>query len=414
MDNVTHSIVGLAAGELVHRALPEEKDVDRQRMRRKLLLMSSWLASNVPDLDLVLTPLLPAPLGYLLHHRGHTHTLLYSIPQALLIWGAIWVLWPSARRLLKESASARRGFAISLIVGLIIHLLMDYLNSYGLHPFHPFDSRWIYGDMVFIVEPLFWVALGVPLVMTIRRQWLKGLLLFSLIGALSFFTLAGFLSWMSLSLLALLALALGIAQHKAATGGTAALVLAVTVSIGFVGVQNMASRKARALITADAENRDVSSEVLDISLNSFPSNPVCWIFISIESKESAGFYRLRRGVLSLVPEMLPVSKCPAGFLERPHQLEATSAIALLSEQKDSLDSIRRLRAENCYFEAWLRFARAPSISESQASDMRFDFAQRENFTTIDLEELKNRDCSPYVPGWGFPRADLLDTPPVQE
>ena len=49
------------------------------------MLATCALAGNFPDLDLVLTPLLPAPLGYLLHHRGHTHTVLYAFPQAMLL-----------------------------------------------------------------------------------------------------------------------------------------------------------------------------------------------------------------------------------------------------------------------------------------------------------------------------------------
>ena len=31
-----------------------------------------------------------------------------------------------------------------------------------MHPFHPFDSRWYYGDAVFILEPWLWTLLGVP------------------------------------------------------------------------------------------------------------------------------------------------------------------------------------------------------------------------------------------------------------
>ncbi|WP_229507669.1 metal-dependent hydrolase [Massilia sp. Dwa41.01b] len=78
MDNLTHSLVGLALGELAHRVLPTEADPARASTRRRLLLSCGALASNFPDLDLVLTPLLPDPFGYLLHHRGHTHTLLYA------------------------------------------------------------------------------------------------------------------------------------------------------------------------------------------------------------------------------------------------------------------------------------------------------------------------------------------------
>lgn len=91
MDNLSHSVVGLATGEFIHRSLRQESDINHQRARRSLLLISCWAASNFPDLDIFFTQLLPAPLGYLLHHRGHTHTLLYIIPQAILLWVVIWL-----------------------------------------------------------------------------------------------------------------------------------------------------------------------------------------------------------------------------------------------------------------------------------------------------------------------------------
>src|ERR1700736_5319599 len=99
MDNLSHSVVGLAVGEFVHRRLAAA-DPESQRLRRHLLLASGWIASNSPDLDIILTPRLPPPLGYLLHHRGHSHTIAYALPQALLIGALIWLFWPSARRLL--------------------------------------------------------------------------------------------------------------------------------------------------------------------------------------------------------------------------------------------------------------------------------------------------------------------------
>src|SRR3569833_1694919 len=168
MDNLSHSVVGLAAGELIHSILPEEPQPGLQASRRRMLLTSCWLASNFPDLDLLFTHLLPSPLGYLLHHRGHTHTLLYALPQALLIWGLIHLLWPAARALLRESRSARYSLALAVDGGLGLHILMDNLNSYGVHPKQPQNTNWYYGDMVFIGEPVFWVACGIPLAMMIR------------------------------------------------------------------------------------------------------------------------------------------------------------------------------------------------------------------------------------------------------
>ena len=34
--------------------------------------------------------------------------------------------------------------------GTLLHLGMDFLNSYGVHPFWPIQNRWVYGDSVFI------------------------------------------------------------------------------------------------------------------------------------------------------------------------------------------------------------------------------------------------------------------------
>ncbi|MEK7354805.1 MAG: metal-dependent hydrolase, partial [Bdellovibrionota bacterium] len=160
MDNVTHTLVGLAAGELIHRSLPAETNDTDRSIRRRLLLIACAVASNFPDLDLVLSPLLPPPLGYLLHHRGHTHTILYSLPQAFMMIAFIWFGWRNARELLRRSQAARTGLLIATLLGFTLHLSMDFLNSYGIHPFHPFDSRWFYGDMIFIIEPLFWISCG--------------------------------------------------------------------------------------------------------------------------------------------------------------------------------------------------------------------------------------------------------------
>ena len=407
MDNLTHSVVGLAVGELAHRSLPPESDTDRQKTRHRLLLVTCWAASSFPDLDLVLTPLLPAPLGYLLHHRGHTHTLLYAIPQALLLWSLIWLLWPSARALLKESASARAGFILSGVLGFTLHMLMDYLNSYGIHPFHPFDSRWLYGDMVFIVEPMFWILLGIPLAMMVPRALVKILLIAALVGAQVFFTMKGFLSFGSLAVLFVAALAIGVVQHTAGAASRRGLVTALAMSLIFISIQGIASREGSQVVATTLQKLDPESRVLDSAMTSFPTNPLCWSFVSVESNERAGTYRLRRGVLSIAPGVVPATGCPATLAEHVQQDGATPAVAFLLEEQGRLDTLRRLKDENCHFEAWLRFARAPSVNENEASDIRFRSTLRKNFTTITFADFSDRECPRYVPKWDFPRSDLF-------
>jgi inner membrane protein len=410
MDNISHSLIGLGVGELVQRSLAPEADPGRQRTRRRLLLLACWLASNFPDLDLFLTPLLAAPLGYLLHHRGHTHTILFAIPQALLLLAALWLLWPGARALLRESASARRGLAAALALGLGLHLGLDYLNSYGLHPFYPFDARWFYGDMLFIVEPVFWVAFGVPLALALRRRAARALALAALSGALAFFAARGFLAWGALAALALLGAGLGLAQRRAGAHGRAAFVLALAASLGFIAIQGGASALGRQRIDAALQRLDPAARVLDVAMTAFPTHPLCWVFVSVESDEGADRYRLRRGIFSLAPGALPAAQCPAALSGAPDAADATPALALLKEEQGSLSELRRLKSEDCYFEAWLRFARAPLEAAGVATDLRFSSGLRENFTTIDLAAFRQRACPLHVPHWGFPRADLLAAP----
>ena len=409
MDNLSHSVASLLAGELLHRSLPQEAGAERQGLRRSLMLATCALAGNFPDLDLVLTPLLPAPLGYLLHHRGHTHTVLYALPQALLLAALLWLLWPAARRLLRDSASARAGFVLALASGFGLHLLMDYLNSYGLHPFHPFDSGWVYGDMVFILEPAFWVAFGIPMVMTLRRPALRWLLLAAAPLLLGYFSWRGFLAWQSLA--GLLAAGLGLALAARGRAGLKAPLAAAALGLVFVGVQALASGQARALVAQDLHARDPKARLLDAAMSAYPANPLCWQFVAVESREDAGSYRLSRGVLSLAPRWLPVAACPPAFLDSALPM-AASGLAMLSQREYPLERLRRLASDDCFFSDWMRFARMPSLDGDSASDARFASSPRGNFSTLALVAPARRDCAPGAPQWRMPRADLLAAPPA--
>ena len=410
MDNLSHSVASLLAGELLHRSLPQEADTVRQGLRRSLLLATCGLAGNFPDLDLVLTPLLPVPLGYLLHHRGHTHTVLYALPQALLLAALLYLLWPAARRLLRESASARVGFVLALALGFCLHLLMNYLNSYCLHPFHPFDSGWVYGDMVFILEPVFWVAFGIPMVMTLRRPAPRWLLLIAAPLLLGYFSWRGFLAWQSLAVLLAAGLGLALAARRGSDGLKAPLA-AVALGLAFVGVQALASGHARVLMAQELHARDPKARLLDAAMSAYPANPACWQFVAVESREDVGSYRLSRGVLSLAPGWLPVAACPPAFLDSALP-SAASGLALLSQRDYSLERLRRLASEDCHFSDWLRFARMPSLDEDSASDARFASSPRGNFSTLALVEQARRGCESGAPQWQMPRADLLVVPPA--
>jgi inner membrane protein len=407
MDNLSHSLVGLAVGELVQRSVAPEPDPANQRLRRRMLLVSCWAASNFPDLDLVFTSLLPRPLGYLLHHRGHTHTLLFALPQALLLVALIWLLWPAARRLLAASGSARRAMALAVSLGFLLHLSMDFLNSYGIHPFYPIDKRWLYGDMVFILEPVFWIATGVPLALMVKSKFIRMTLLCLLAGVPLYFAQAGYLHWTSLILLTLVGLAAGAMQASAAVAGRGGLFAGIAACLAFVVLQGAGSARGVDMLADDLHRRDPASELVDASMTAYPANPLCWNFVAVERNELAGSYRLRRGVLSLAPGLLAVEQCPTGLTGSAERQTASPAMAILSDNQGSLTAFRRLEHDNCYFRDWLRFARTPLLSGDLASDVRFGTTLAANFSTIDLAHFAGRACPVNVPQWDYPRADLL-------
>ena len=80
MDNLTHTLIGLVAGEGVARGARSPPGGLPDPTRRNALLAMGMIGGNLPDADLLwsMPALTGDPLGYLIHHRGHTHTLLVT------------------------------------------------------------------------------------------------------------------------------------------------------------------------------------------------------------------------------------------------------------------------------------------------------------------------------------------------
>lgn len=407
MDNLSHSLAGLAIGELLHRTLPPEENTDLGLWRRRLILFSSWLASNFPDLDLLWSRLLPPPLGYLLHHRGHTHTFFYAVVEGALIFALCWLLWPAARRLVAASSSARTGLILAITLGLVSHLAMDYLNSYGIHPFHPFNSGWYYGDLVFIIEPVFWIAFGIPVAMNIPNLPLRIAAVAALVGAPIYFTTQGYLPWASGGLLTLSALALGLLEHrKQSTRQAGGIAIGMGLALAFILLQSVASARVQSLVRHLTESRHSDAKLVDAALTSFPTNPLCWAFASINANEQAGTYYLHRGILSLAPHLMPSIQCPNLYGEEPQ--ESHAEFTIFWETNGDLKLLRELKASNCFLEAWLRFARIPFVTAELATDLRFrSRVNRADFSALKFDDFTGQQCPHSVPAWDFPRADLL-------
>ncbi len=147
MDNLTHSLVGLAAAKAGLEKLAPGATV------------LCVLAANSPDADIV--TLVGGRWTYLQNHRGITHSIAGTIALALALplvfHGWVWLI---ARLRKRKPATRLRGLMIASIVVTATHPLLDWSNNYGVRFLLPWNSRWFYGDLVFIMDPVFWLVLG--------------------------------------------------------------------------------------------------------------------------------------------------------------------------------------------------------------------------------------------------------------
>ena len=152
MEPVTHFLTGACLG--------------RAGLNRKtgLATLTLVLASEIPDLDIVTA--FGGSVSYLQHHRGITHTLLgapfvaagtlalvYGIYRLLLFRGRQFKLPPNWLLL----------YLYALLAALL-HIFLDFTNSYGVRPFAPFNWKWYSWDILFILDPILLAVLVLSLI----------------------------------------------------------------------------------------------------------------------------------------------------------------------------------------------------------------------------------------------------------
>jgi inner membrane protein len=159
MDNVTHSLVGLAASKA---------GLDRLSPAATAVCV---LAANAPDVDIV--TLTEGRWTYLQDHRGITHSILGTFILALVIPSLFCLGELAIAHFRNKPPRLRfRGLLLAAMVAGATHPLMDWTNSYGLRPLLPWSSRWYYGDLTFIVDPWLWLLIGTcAFLASAARKW---------------------------------------------------------------------------------------------------------------------------------------------------------------------------------------------------------------------------------------------------
>ena len=151
MEPITHMLTGAC--------------LSRAGLNRKAAYatLAMTIAAEFPDIDTLWSA--AGPVAAFQHHRGITHTFVGIPFEAAFLVGAIWVFHRirtrrAAPKPVATAAPIRWGVLYLLtLLALLSHLLLDFTNNYGLRPFFPFNPRWYAGSIVFIFEPVIFVAL---------------------------------------------------------------------------------------------------------------------------------------------------------------------------------------------------------------------------------------------------------------
>ena len=412
MDNLTHSLIGLVAGDAIARSTRATDSGLSSETRRGFLVVIAAVGGNLPDLDLLVTSagFTRDKLAYLLQHRGYTHTIVGCIVLALLLYGAA-ELWAKYRHFTLTRRD-RLAFAGMALFGTLLHLGMDSLNSYGVHPFWPFNNQWFYGDAVFIVEPLYWIAAAPMffLVRTLAARIAVAIALCLAIAANVFLHLAQPLWCIGVVLLTAVLLIVG----KRASARTAALTSAAA-TVGVTAMFIFAGQAAAHRVDAIAAQDFPSDVSIDHVLSPSPTNPFCWDVLLMQT--GGGRYTVRHAMFANAPSVVSADRCPGVFEGQAStapltatQAPASPAVRWLGEFSMPVDRLASLVAGNCEAFELMQFARAPFATELDGQwvigDLRFDRERALGMAEISLAAQPANRCRYNVP-WVPPRAALL-------
>ena len=138
MDPVTHITAGVLLGQAAKDRFPGVR----------ALVPLSALAAWMSDVDNIVTFF--GAEAYMRHHRGYTHSL---IGGALLAW--LLALCVSR---FAGGARASRLFVL-FYLGVLSHIFLDCITSYGTGVFLPFSDVRVSVPSVFIIDPIYTLAL---------------------------------------------------------------------------------------------------------------------------------------------------------------------------------------------------------------------------------------------------------------
>jgi len=353
MDNLTHSLLGLAAAKA---------GLEKLSPGATTLCV---LAANSPDADIVAL-IFGGRWAFLQHHRGISHSIVGAFTLALalpLVFYLGDVLLAQARK------RARRinlpGLLPASLVATATHPLMDWTNNYGVRLLLPWNARWFYGDFVFIIDPFLWIVLGGSAFL-LTAKTTKQIIIWAVIALVpSYLVLVGpggprlLANEVLLRLLWIVALIVLVSLYRRNIGGRAGAKIAITalalVTIycaGLAVTHAVVLRQAKLEATSIA-NRN-AEQVVDVAAMPTVANPTEWICV-METERAT--YRFNLSLLRSAAGSARIVR-----YEKPQGLDA-EAVALAARDSRSqvfLGFARfpvvRVAGEDCATQTLVQFA----------------------------------------------------------
>lgn len=437
MDNVTHSLIGVALGHVALKAFergtfakPFKASLVRSPRFRSLVLWTSILANNAPDSDVVFPFLMKffhfwggdPRINQLLQHRGFTHTVTLAPLLGLISLGLAWVLSRASKAedvaFKSEMTEGRYWWKLwgLGVLGVLCHLGADFWNDYGIHPFWPLSNHWFYGDFIFIVEPLIWFSILPLAFFESRKLWLRGFVLFLFCLMMGLVLFGPYSPWFGVGITCFVISWAAFAWFwQCRSGGFVPAVglLSLVLVIFFVSSQTV-KKGLTSLIATEVP----AERLVQLGRSPAPANPFCWRAL-VATVGPGDRYTVRLASVSLLPEWVDATRCLEGT-DRGHAapLEkvslpstAPSARGMVihwhGEFSRPFHELVKTSDDFCRFEALRQFARAPfwvfSDGEWIGGDLRYDRQAGKSFATLALGQPGDRsNCPKNLPGWDPP------------
>ncbi len=277
MDNLTHSLVGLAASKAGLEKLSPHAT------------FCSILAANLPDSDIVVL-LFGDRWTFLEHHRGITHSIVGTLVLGLLLPLIFYLVEALIAKVRGRPARIRlKGLVLVSVIVSATHPLLDWTNNYGIRPWLPWSAQWYYGDFVFIIDPFMWLLFGgACFLLTSGSKW-QALLWFIIAAILSFLVIVmparrGFeagvplqVFWISSIIAFFVLFRLGVAQRWGRKLAIVAFIV-VTLYAGTLALLHLFAvqegwDQARIIATQNGES------VTDMAAMPTLANPFQWLCV---------------------------------------------------------------------------------------------------------------------------------------